>query len=56
MADGDDLPDHDYESIYGHEAFLARFIARIEALERKFDAQAAEAKAALAPQQPPHND
>ena len=52
MADEDTLPDHDYASIYGHEAFLARFIARIEALERKYDALAAKAKAALAQQTP----
>lgn len=40
MADGDELDDCEYESIYGREMMLARFTARVAALERKFAAQA----------------
>lgn len=31
MADGDELPDHDYASIYGAEALDARQMARLDA-------------------------
>lgn len=34
MADGDDLPDADYESIYGAEAMRARTLARMANIER----------------------
>jgi hypothetical protein len=39
MADGDDLPDHDYASIYGHAALHARRLARLDALLRAGAAQ-----------------
>lgn len=32
MADGDELPDYDYESIYGAEALAARRRAEMDAL------------------------
>lgn len=32
MADGEELPDHDYASIYGHAALHARSIARLHAM------------------------
>jgi hypothetical protein len=38
MMDGDDLPDGDYASIYGHAALHARTIARLDALLRQLDA------------------
>jgi len=41
MADGDELDDCEYESIYGREMMLGRFTARVAALERKFAEQAA---------------
>ena len=34
MADGDDLPDRDYESIYGADALDARRRARLHILEQ----------------------
>lgn len=34
MSDGDELPDWDYESIYGREAMRARLLARLEGVER----------------------
>jgi hypothetical protein len=40
MADGDDLPDGEYESIYGYEAMRARFTARLDATLRRIEAQA----------------
>lgn len=40
MADDDDLPDWDYESIYGREARMARLLARLVALEKKLAEQA----------------
>jgi hypothetical protein len=39
MVDGDDLPDWDFESIYGREALLARLTARMTAVERAFAVQ-----------------
>jgi len=42
--DDANLPDHDYESIYGHEAAHARLLARLDALLRRMD----ERNAALA--------
>lgn len=41
MADGDDLPDHDYESIYGRAAMWARQLARLDGLLAKYDAREA---------------
>lgn len=41
MCDAADLPDHDYASIYGYEAMHARQLARLDALSRKMEAQAA---------------
>jgi hypothetical protein len=32
MTEGDDLPDGDYESIYGREALHARVLAQLEAI------------------------
>lgn len=32
MADGDDLPDHDYASIYGHAALHARHLHCLAAM------------------------
>jgi hypothetical protein len=46
MCDETDLPDHDYESIYGHAAMHARSLARLDALARKIEAQAAQWHAA----------
>jgi hypothetical protein len=40
-ADDADLPDHDFASIYGHAAMHARTLARLDALARKIEAQAA---------------
>jgi hypothetical protein len=40
MCDDADLPDHDYESIYGHAAMHARQLARLDALARKAEALA----------------
>jgi len=40
MCDDADLPDHDYESIYGHAALHARQLARLDALLHKMEAQA----------------
>jgi hypothetical protein len=40
FADDADLPDHDYESIYGHAAMHARQLARLDAIARKMEAQA----------------
>jgi hemerythrin len=34
----DDLPDHDYASIYGHTALHARIIAEMRALVRRQEA------------------
>lgn len=42
MADGDDLPDGDYESIYGREAMHRRLIARLDATLRSMDAMTKE--------------
>src|SRR5262245_55521348 len=42
MADGDDLPDDDYASIYGHEALHARRMAQTTALLRHYDAMASQ--------------
>lgn len=59
MTDGDDLPDHDYESIYGHEAYWARLLARLERIERKLDVQLAKDRAEDARQaikEPPRSD
>ena len=44
MAEGDDLDDTEYESIYGYEMMVARFTARVAALEKKISAQAEQAK------------
>jgi hypothetical protein len=41
MDEEADLPDHDYEAIYGSHAFYQRFRARVTALERHFAATAA---------------
>jgi len=41
-ADDTDLPDHDFASIYGHAALHARTLARLDALLRKMEAQAAD--------------
>ena len=37
MADGDDLPDGEYESIYGHEALHARLMAQLDAILKRQD-------------------
>jgi hypothetical protein len=37
-TDDADLPDHDYESIYGHDAMYTRFLARLAALGREMGA------------------
>src|SRR5262245_10871546 len=42
MADGDDLPDDDYESIYGHAALHARRLARLDVLIAREERMAAE--------------
>jgi hypothetical protein len=39
MAEGDDLPDWDYQSIYGTEAMWTRIRVRFQALEQAFAAQ-----------------
>jgi hypothetical protein len=41
MNDEADLPDYDYEAIYGPHAFYQRFRARVTALEKHFAATAA---------------
>jgi hypothetical protein len=40
--DGDDLPDHDYASIYGHAALHTRRLARLDALIARQDAAIAQ--------------
>jgi hypothetical protein len=39
--DGEDLPDHDYESIYGRAAMHARLLATLGAVSRDMKACAA---------------
>jgi hypothetical protein len=48
MCDDADLPDHDYESIYGHTAMHARTLARLDAIAKRMEAQAAQWHAARA--------
>jgi alpha-D-ribose 1-methylphosphonate 5-triphosphate synthase subunit PhnG len=35
--DDADIPDHDYESIYGREAMHARLLAKLDALLKRMD-------------------
>jgi len=35
--DDTDLPDHDYESIYGREAMHARLLAKLDAMLKRMD-------------------
>jgi hypothetical protein len=35
--DDTDLPDHDYESIYGREAMHARLLAKLDAILKRMD-------------------
>jgi hypothetical protein len=37
--DDTDLPDHDFESIYGREAMHARLLAKLDALLARMDAR-----------------
>jgi hypothetical protein len=53
MTDGDDLPDGDYESIYGYEAMRARTTARLDATLRRIEAQAQKLLPVL--QRPAHD-
>jgi hypothetical protein len=39
MCEEDDLPDHDYESIYGREAMQARLLARLDATLKRIEAR-----------------
>jgi hypothetical protein len=45
MPDGDDLPDHDYASIYGRAALQARRLARLAALLARQDEAIAQLQA-----------
>jgi hypothetical protein len=36
-TDDTDLPDHDYESIYGREAMHARLLAKLDAILKRMD-------------------
>jgi len=45
MCDDADLPDHDYESIYGHAALHARQLARLDATIRQIEATAVQVHA-----------
>jgi hypothetical protein len=45
MCDETNLPDDDFASIYGHAALHARTLARLDALLRKLEAQAADLQA-----------
>jgi len=40
-TDDADLPDHDYESIYGNAALHARTLARLDAIAKRMEEQAA---------------
>jgi hypothetical protein len=41
MCEEADLPDHDYESIYGREALHARVLARLDATLKRIEARSA---------------
>lgn len=58
MADEDDLPDADYESIYGREALDARLVARLRATEERLQAlyEAFEARAQHSEEKPGETD
>jgi hypothetical protein len=47
MCEGTDLPDHDYESLYGREAMYRRLLARLDAAERHMDEQNATLEALI---------
>jgi hypothetical protein len=53
MADGDDLPDGDYESIYGSEAMRARTTARLDAILRHLEALIQQPPRVVLPPVPP---
>jgi len=55
MCDDADLPDHDFESIYGHAALHARTLARLDAIARKMEAQAHDFHAWLATREVPRH-
>jgi alpha-D-ribose 1-methylphosphonate 5-triphosphate synthase subunit PhnG len=48
MCDDADLPDHDYESIYGREAMHARVLARLDAALQRIEARSAAVSAEVA--------
>jgi hypothetical protein len=48
MDEDTDLPDHDYESIYGREAMQARTLARLDATLRRLEARSAAVSADVA--------
>jgi hypothetical protein len=53
MDEEADLPDHDYESIYGSHAFYQRFRTRVTALEKHFAATALRMDQTLSPDAQP---
>jgi hypothetical protein len=51
--DDTDLPDHDYESIYGREAMHARLLAKLDAILKRMETRPSAWRADTTARRPP---